>query len=207
MPTKTRIDMVFENLFSATFDPTTGFSPITKTVCAPRVTTHTTSTVTTTSTFVPADVWTTVSATVTSTITSATTLPPTTRTFTTTNAVTESSTTSFFAACATNNIAGALLSSDFGDVAGQYISNYNLAGLPGADAYWTDAITPYDCCTACIQDESCGLSILNSQGSCYKIDGSTCSQPNCVDAFFGTTATYHLTISNGNCAELIGQNR
>jgi hypothetical protein len=98
-------------------------APITKTVRAPRVTTHITSAVTTTSTIIPVDVSTTVSETVTCTITSATTLRPTTQTVTTTATVIESNTTSACAACATDNLAGSPLSSDFGDLAGLYITD------------------------------------------------------------------------------------
>ncbi|KAJ5814487.1 hypothetical protein N7474_006264 [Penicillium riverlandense] len=190
------VEIIIIEIFTAT--------PITKTVCVPRVTTHITSAVTTTSTIVPADVSTTVSETVTCTITSATTLPLTTQTVTTTFTVTESSTTSVLGACATNNIAGSPLSSDFGELAGQYVVNAGWGTFPGYTYTTRSGSTPYDCCVACIQDESCGLSYLvNASGVCIMVDTTTCSQSSNhgwmslspTDVNFNT-----FQVSNGNCA-------
>ncbi|CAL5874003.1 uncharacterized protein PFLUO_LOCUS8288 [Penicillium psychrofluorescens] len=174
-------------------------APITKTVCAPRVTTHKTSAVTTTSTIIPADVLTTDCEIVTCTITSATTLPPTTQTVTTPVIVTESSTTSAFAACATNNIAGAPLSPDFGDLTSLYIDG--LSWLPGTTLTNNGATTPYDCCASCIQDDSCAFSYFEIQGSsCLLLDTTTCSQSNTFGwADLTPLGEFTAAASNGNC--------
>ncbi|CAL5872143.1 uncharacterized protein PFLUO_LOCUS6401 [Penicillium psychrofluorescens] len=178
---------------------------ITKTEPASRITTRTTSVITATSTIIPSEIPTTLIYTTTSTISSTTTLLPSTVTLKPTNTVTASSTTSLYAACATPNIAGTPLSSDFGSLAGGHISQiwWTPAQMPGGTWLKIDASSAYDCCVSCIQDASCAFSTFGA-GYCYLVESTTCSESNYANALVVQGDSDGLMqVSNGNCGVVI----
>ncbi|KAJ5863961.1 uncharacterized protein N7529_005877 [Penicillium soppii] len=178
-------------------------SPVTKILPAKTTTTTVASTVTSTSTIVPADVSTTLTESTTSTITSVSTAPAVTTVVTSTNTVTVSTSTSAFAACATNNIGGTPLGSDFGSLVGEYIWEVEFSSLPGATIKSGNTASAYDCCVSCIADTTCALSIWDIDSSsnkyCTLFDTTTCSaSESYVTAYVGSTLSV-MEVSNGNC--------
>ncbi|KAJ5619403.1 hypothetical protein N7510_003387 [Penicillium lagena] len=179
--------------------------PITKTVPASRITTRTTSVITATSTIIPSAISSTFIYTTTSTLSPTTTLQPSTITLTPTNTVTASSTASFYAACATPNIAGSPLSSDFGSAAGEYITQvlWTPAQIPGSTLLTGDASSAYDCCVSCIQDDSCAFSTFGV-GYCYLVNSRKCSGSNYANALVVQGESGGpIQVSNGNCGVVI----
>jgi hypothetical protein len=116
-------------------------------------------------------------------------------------------TTAEYAACATNNIAGSPLSSDFGSFAGAYISSLTFSHVPGESLSVGNTDSPYDCCVSCIETSNCAMSYYWSSGSvryCYKVATNVCS----TSSTYGTAnlqSSYSGTqLSNGNCGIIKG---
>jgi Predicted solute binding protein len=125
-------------------------APTTATAAVPSTTVTETSTITTSSVVVPDDVSTTLSYRTTSTITETCTAPAVTDTVTATTTVTAAiSTTSEYAACATNNIAGAPLSSDLGSLAGEYIYSLSWGTVSGYSSLVSVSTSAEACCISC----------------------------------------------------------
>jgi hypothetical protein len=69
--------------------------------------------------------------------------------------------------------------------------------------YFPISLTPYDCCTACIQDDSCGLSyLIGGYGYeyCGLVDTTTCSQSSSHAWAYLESSDGSISASNGNCA-------
>lgn len=176
--------------------------PITKTLRPQMSTAHTTSIITSTSTIVPAEVSTTVTESVTSMISSTVTAPAVTSTTTSTNTVTVSTSTTFYDACATNNVAPSPLTSDYGSFEGQYIDSVLLGR--GSLVSGNDN-SAYDCCVSCMQDSNCGISIYWPGGTCYLLETTTTCSPTSLFGTVGTTAGYSGgSVSNGPCGHAVG---
>ncbi|KAJ5212400.1 uncharacterized protein N7498_004046 [Penicillium cinerascens] len=175
--------------------------PITKTLRPQMTTEHTTSTITSTSTIVPADVSTTVTESVTSTISSTVTAPAVTTTTTSTYTVTVSTSTTFYDACATNNVAPSPLTSDYGSFEGQYIESVSSAQGSIRSGNGNSA---YDCCVSCIQDSNCGISIYWASGTCYILDSATCSPTSIIGTVDTSTGYAGGSVSNGLCGRAVG---
>ncbi|KAJ5306913.1 hypothetical protein PENANT_c003G07906 [Penicillium antarcticum] len=178
-------------------------APATITAATPFTTVTVTNTITSNSVVLPSDVSTTLSYSTTSTITETSTAVAETDTVTSTSTILAGvTTTAAYAACATNNIAGSPLSSDFGSYAGYYISSLTFSHVPGESLSVGNTDSPYDCCVSCIEASNCAMSYYWSSGSvkyCYKIATSVCS----TSSTYGTAnlqSSYSGTqLSNGNC--------
>ncbi|KAJ5769090.1 hypothetical protein N7520_003649 [Penicillium odoratum] len=183
-------------------------APTTATAAAPSTTVTETNTITTSSVVVPDDVSTTLSYSTTSTITETSTAPAVTDTVTATTTITAAiSTTSTYAACATNNIAGVPLSSDFGGLAGDYIGTLAWNNVPGYTVS-VNAVSSSveDCCISCQEDSACALSgyyEYSSSKYCYLIKTTTCSSSTTYGWAYLTSdvLTYSFQASNGNCGQ------
>jgi hypothetical protein len=130
---------------------------------------------------------------VTSTVTSSTTV---------TSGVT---TTAYYAACATNNIANTPLSSDYGSLAGQYIYEVELNNIPGEAISAASASSAYDCCVACQQNPQCAFSyfFVTSSPFCYVLTTTTCSSSTYGTAITEASSAGALALSNGPCGHII----
>lgn len=182
-------------------------APATATAAAPSTTVTETSTITTSSVVVPDDVSTTLSYSTTSTITETSTAPAVTDTVTSTTTVTAAiSTTSAYAACATNNIAGAPLSSDYGSLAGEYIYSLSWGTVPGFKLSVAVSTSAEACCITCQETSDCAGSFyyeFSSSKYCYIITTTTCSSSSTYGyaAVGSTELTYSFQASNGNCGQ------
>jgi hypothetical protein len=184
-------------------------SPATSTAAVPSTTVTATSTITTSSVVVPDDVSTTLSYSTTSTITETSTAPAVTDTVTSTVTATVAvSTTSAYAACATNNIAGAPLSSDFGGLAGDYIYSLSWGTVSGYGSSVAVSTSAEACCISCQEKANCAFSFYyeptSIQKFCYMITTTTCSSSDTYGyAYVGSNElTYSFQASNGNCGQL-----
>lgn len=181
-------------------------APATITAVVPLVTVTVTNTITSQSVVLPSDVSTTLSFSTTSTITETTTAAAETDTVTSTSTILAGvTTTAAYAACATNNIAGSPLSSEYGPYAGYYISALTFSNVPGESLSVGNTNSPYDCCVSCIEASNCAMSYYWASGSvayCYKIATTVCS----TSATYGTAnliSSYSATqLSNGNCGHI-----
>lgn len=200
-----------KNIIKTTTISTVTGSPTTITAATPTTTVTVTNTITTSSVILPSDVSTTLSFSTTSTITETTFAAGETSTVTSTSTVLGgTTTTSFYAACATNNIAGAPLSSEFGSAAGKYIYSLTFTHVPGQQMTVGNTNSAYDCCASCMASSTCAMSYYYSASSsvkyCYLIATNTCS----VASTFGTASLQSgmtgVQISNGNCGHVIGTN-
>ena len=73
------------------------------------------------------------------------------------------------------------------------VYNYDLTSYPANSAY--------DCCVACLNDATCGVTAFGD-GVCYGLtNGGTCSQSNAVLQVF-TGAGDGLTVSNSYCGSV-----
>ncbi|KAJ5163637.1 uncharacterized protein N7500_005467 [Penicillium coprophilum] len=198
-----------KNIIKTTTVSTVTGSPITSTAATPTTTVTVTTTITTSSVIVPSDVSTTLSFSTTSTITETTFAAGETITATTTNTVLAgTTTTSFYAACATNNVAGSPLSSDFGPYAGKQIYALEMSHIPGQNMAVGNTNSGYDCCASCIADAHCAISYYYAGSGvkyCYLITGSTCSPgSNYGTAYIQDGSATGVQISNGNCGYVKG---
>ncbi|KAJ5752261.1 hypothetical protein N7520_009178 [Penicillium odoratum] len=179
-------------------------TPLTTTAVAPSTTVTATSTIISSSVVIPSDVSTTLSYSITSTITETSTAPAVTDTVTATTTVTAVTTTSSFAACATNNIAGAPLSSDFGDLEGEYIYSLDMGAITDYTLSTARIDTPYDCCVNCQESSTCVYSYFSVYGYCTLVESTTCSVSSEIGyAYLATTADSGVfQASNGNCGQV-----
>lgn len=184
-------------------------APTTATAAVPSTTVTETSTITTSSVVVPDDVSTTLSYRTTSTITETCTAPAVTDTVTATTTVTAAiSTTSDYAACATNNIAGAPLSSDLGSLTGEYIYSFSWGTVSGYSSLVSVSTSAEACCISCQENSACAFSFYyepsTSQKYCYMITTATCSSSFTYGyAYVGSCElTYSFQASNDNCGQL-----
>ncbi|KAJ5384474.1 hypothetical protein N7517_002385 [Penicillium concentricum] len=181
-------------------------SPVTSTAATPTTRVTIINTITSSSVIVPSDVSTTLSFSATSTITETTSTPAETTTVTsTTTVLAGTTTTSFYAACATNNIAGSPLSSDYGPFAGKYIYALEVSHVPGQNLGVGNTDSAYHCCVTCITDPTCAFSYYYGPLSyCYVTTGSTCS----AGSNYGTAYVHDdpsdVQISNGYCGHVKG---
>ncbi|KAJ5628455.1 hypothetical protein N7490_010683 [Penicillium lividum] len=186
-------------------------TPLTTTAVAPSTTVTATSTITSSSVVVPSDVSTTLSYSTTSTITETSTAPAVTDTVTATTTVTAAViTTSSFGACATNNIAGAPLSSDFGDLEGEYIWNFSWTSVAGYSISAFRSDSAYDCCESCQESSNCAFSYFrqftSSSADCWLVETTTCSASSEFGYVYLETSTTSIfnvfQASNGNCGQV-----
>ncbi|OJJ42963.1 hypothetical protein ASPZODRAFT_136833 [Penicilliopsis zonata CBS 506.65] len=196
----TAVECVAKVTLHTTSTSTVTATPATATAATPTTTTTDTATITSTSTVVP-DVSTTLSYSTTSTLTETSTADPETSTLTVTATSTTVSTTSYYAACATNNIAGLPFSSDFGALAGEYINTIDYQGITGEEFKVASGATAYDCCAACQENSICIFSMFEDN-YCYSIETSDCSASNYVYVTVGA-GDYGVTLSNGLCGEIV----
>ncbi|KAJ6127042.1 hypothetical protein N7523_002654 [Penicillium sp. IBT 18751x] len=195
-------------LKTTTVSTVTG-SPLTMTAAASTSTVMITNTITTSSVVVPSDVSTTLSYSTTSTITETSTAPAETSIVTETTTVTgATTTTSAYAACATDNIAGSPLSSEFGSFAGKYVYSLEFTHIPGESITVGNTASVYDCCASCLESSTCAMSYYYSTSSvtyCYLIHTTTCS----VGSTYGTAGLSnsqgYAQLFNGNCGTIKGQ--
>ncbi|KAJ5766107.1 uncharacterized protein N7511_003723 [Penicillium nucicola] len=181
-------------------------APATVTAATPSTTVTVTNTITSNSVVLPSDVSTTLSYSTTSTITETTTAAAETDTVTATTSILAGvTTTAAYAACATNNIAGSPLSSDFGAYAGYYISSLTFTHVTGESLSVGNTASPYDCCVSCIETANCAMSYYWASGTvkyCYKIATTVCSTTSTygtANLISGSSATQ---LSNGNCGTI-----
>ncbi|KAJ5915873.1 hypothetical protein N7454_010780 [Penicillium verhagenii] len=178
-------------------------APASATAATPSTTVTETNTITTSSVVVPDDVSTTLSYSTTSTITETSTAPAVTDTVTSTATVVAAiTTTSAYAACATNNVAGSPLSSEFGLMEGDYITYLSWGTVPG---YGTSVLTSVAsgeaCCISCMELDDCAFSFYSpSYKYCYRITTTTCS----ASTVYGTggvsaSSSISYEVSNGPC--------
>jgi hypothetical protein len=195
------------NIIKTTTVSTVTGSPITTTAIADTTTVTVTNTITSNSIVLPSDVSTTLSYSTTSTITETTVAPGETDTVTsTTSVVGATTTTSFYAACATNNLAGDPLSSDFGSLAGKYVYSLEFSNIPGYSLSVGNTATGYDCCASCIESSNCAMSYFAEVSStvryCYLAHTSVCSNT-ATYGRLGLTDSVNsgvvVQVSNGNC--------
>ncbi|OJJ42515.1 hypothetical protein ASPZODRAFT_137154 [Penicilliopsis zonata CBS 506.65] len=201
----TAVECVAKVTVHTTTTSTITATPATSTAATPTATATDTATITSTSTVVPGDVSTTLSYGTTSTLTeTSTAATPITTLIVTSTITTGVTTTSFYAACATNNIAGAPLSSDFGSLAGLYIYQVQYSGIEDASIKVTSGSTAYDCCVTCIENSLCALSLFDD-GYCFNIDTTTayCSESADYAKILLTTSAEDYAVSNGNCGHAI----
>ena len=196
-------------IIKATTVSTITESPITATATTYTTTLTVTNTITSNSVVVPSDVSTTLSYSTTSTITETSFGPGETSTVTSTTTVVGAITTaSFHAACATNNIAGLSLSSDFGSLEGKYIYYLTFSQIPGATLTVGNTASAYDCCVNCMESSTCAMTyyshISSSVAYCYLIHTNTCA----FSANYATAAVQDgattMQVSNGNCGFVKG---
>ncbi|KAJ5514070.1 hypothetical protein N7463_003622 [Penicillium fimorum] len=181
-------------------------SPITYTAATPTTTVTITTIITSSSVVVPSDVSTTLSFSATSTITETTFAPGETSTSTSTSTVLAgTTTTSFYAACATNNIAGSPLSSDYGPFAGKYIYALLVSNVAGQNIGVGYTDSAYDCCVSCIADPTCAFSYYFAPSSyCYMTTSSTCSAASNYGTAYIQDGSSDVQISNGYCGHVKG---
>ncbi|KAJ5888636.1 hypothetical protein N7495_008677 [Penicillium taxi] len=184
-------------------------TPITATAAAPSTTVTVTSTITSNTVVVPSDVSTTLSFSTTSYITVVTDAPAVTDTVTSTaTEIVAISTTSSYAACATNNIASSPLSSDYGSFAGQYINAVAFTKVPGMRISVGDTSSQTACCESCQQSSDCAFSyyagISSSLRYCYLVHTTTCSVADTYSTAWIEHTVSSLSISNGNCGHYVG---
>lgn len=202
----TAVECVATVVFKTTTTSTVTESPATTTVAEPTSTTTATSTVTSSSTVLPSDASTTLSYSTLLTVTETSTAPAVTSTVTSsTTVVSGVTTTSFYAACATNNIASAPLSSDFGSLAGQYVYEISFTDVPGEGLSTVSKSSQYDCCVACQQNSKCAFAYMFTTGSnCYIMTTSVCSSATYGNAETESSPTDGaITVSNGPCGRIL----
>ncbi|OGE50943.1 hypothetical protein PENARI_c015G10218 [Penicillium arizonense] len=183
-------------------------SPATVTAATPSTTITVTITITSSLVVLPSDVSTTLSYSTTSTITETSYGAAETDTITSTSTVlARVTTTAFYAACATNNIASNPLSSNFGSFAGQYIYSLTFTHVPGETLTVGNTDSAYDCCVSCIETSNCAMSYYYSTTAvkfCYKIGTTSCS----TSSTYGTAGIQrsftNVQVSNGNCGQIKG---
>ncbi|OQE11067.1 hypothetical protein PENVUL_c003G10299 [Penicillium vulpinum] len=182
--------------------------PTTSTAATPTTTVTVTNTITSSSVILPSDVSTTLSFSTTSTITETTFAVGETSTVTSTSTVLAgTTTTSFYAACATNNLAGSPLSSDFGAAAGTYINAVELTHVAGQKMTVGNTQSAYECCASCMASPTCVFSYYWASSPtvkyCYLFAGNTCSVVNNYGiAYLQTRAQNGMQLSNGNCGRV-----
>lgn len=184
-------------------------APAITTAAAASTTVTETSTITTSSVVVPDDVSTTLSYDTTSTITETSTADAVTDTVTSTTTVTAAiSTTSAYAACATNNIAGAPLSSDYGALAGEYLYSFNWGSIAGYTSSVAVSTSAEACCVSCQENSACAFTFYyeptTSAKYCYMIKTTTCSGSSNYGygSVSSTELSYNFQASNGNCGQV-----
>jgi hypothetical protein len=196
-----------QNIIKATTVSTITESPITATATADTSTVTVTNTITSSSVVLPSDVSTTLSYSTTSTITETTVAAGETDTVTSTTTVVGATTaTSFYAACATNNIAGLPLSSDFGSAAGKYIYLLAFSHITGQTLRVGNTASAYDCCVSCIESPTCAMSYYNQVSSsvkyCYLMSTTVCSPSTNYATVLLQDAATTMQVSNGNCGHI-----
>ncbi|QQK41063.1 TonB box, conserved site [Penicillium digitatum] len=201
-----------KNIIKTTTLSTVTGSLVTVTVATPTTTVTITNTITSSSVILPSDVSTTLSFSTTSTITETTLAAGETSTVTSTHTVLAgTTTTSFYAACATNNIAGNPLSSDFGSAAGKFIYSLEFTHVPGQKLTVGNTNSAYDCCASCLESSTCAMSYYYAPSSavryCYVIATTTCSFASTYGTAYLQSGVTGVQISNGNCGHVIGSNR
>ncbi|KAJ5861401.1 uncharacterized protein N7529_008711 [Penicillium soppii] len=195
------------NIIKATTISTITENPITTTAPASTTTVTVTNTITSNSIVLPSDVSTTLSYSTTSTITETSVAAIETTTVTSTATVLGAvTTTSAYAACATNNIAGAPLSSDFGSLAGKYVYSLTFSNIPGYSLSVGNTASAYDCCASCQASSKCAMSyfvhIASGVNYCYLASTTVCAS----STYGKLTLTDSVTavqVSNGNCGRII----
>lgn len=201
----TAVECVATVVVRTTTTSTLTESPATLTAAEPTSTTITTSTVTSSSTVLPSDASTTLSYSTLLTVTETSTAPAVTSTVTSsTTVISGVTTTSFYAACATNNIASSPLSSDFGSLAGKTIFAIELTNIPGSTVSTVSKTSQYDCCVACQQNAQCAFSYMfTGLQFCYMMTTTSCSSETYgyVDVHSSTDGA--ITVSNGPCGHLL----
>ncbi|KGO69385.1 hypothetical protein PITC_065210 [Penicillium italicum] len=197
-----------KNIIKTTTTSTVTGSPITVTVATPITTVTTTNTITSSSVVLPSEVSTTLSFSTTSTITETTVAPGETSTVTsTTTVLAGTTTTSFYAACATNNIAQGPLSSDYGSAAGKYVYSLEFTHILGQKLTVGNTNSAYDCCVSCIASSTCAMTYYFADSSvkyCYIASTNTCSSATNYGKAVLLSAVNTAQISNGNCGHVIG---
>ncbi|OJJ42253.1 hypothetical protein ASPZODRAFT_1502396 [Penicilliopsis zonata CBS 506.65] len=200
----TSVECVTITAIKTTTTETVTAAASTVTAASETSTVSTTSTITSSTTMVAEEVSTTLSYSTTSTITETSTAPAVTSTVTATTTVTAAvSTTSVYGACATDNLAGAPLSSLFGSLAGEYIQNIYATTFAETLSSSSSA-SAYDCCVSCQENSACMYSAWYDS-YCYIVTSSVCS----VSTYYGTadlvssSATWGYVVSNGNCARVV----
>ncbi|KAJ5467729.1 hypothetical protein N7475_005481 [Penicillium sp. IBT 31633x] len=200
-----------KKIIKTTTVSTVSGSPITITAATPISTTTETTTITSSSVVLPSDVSTTLSFSTTSTLTETTYAPGETSTVTsTTTVLAGTATTSFYAACATNNIAGSPLSSDFGMAEGKYIYILEFSNIPGNQLTVGNTNSAYDCCVSCMESPTCAISYYNPFSSsvkyCYLLGTTSCSSSSTYGTAWLHSAASNMQVSNGNCGHVRGIN-
>lgn len=197
-----------KNVIKTTTVSTVTGLPITVIVATPITTVTVTATITSSSVVLPSDVSTTLSFSTTSTVTETTVAPGETSTVTSTSTVQAgTTTTSFYAACATNNIAGSPLSSDFGSAAGKYIYALEFSKVAGAQLTVGNTASAYECCASCMGSSTCAMSYYYSSGSikyCYLMGTTSCSFTSNYGTAYLQGSESGAQVSNGNCGHVIG---
>ncbi|KAJ5895497.1 hypothetical protein N7495_007188 [Penicillium taxi] len=182
-------------------------APATATAVAPSTTVTLTSTVTSNTVLIPSDVSITSSFSTTSYVTVVSDLPVVTDTVTsTTSQVVAISTTSAYAACATNNIASAPLGSEFGIYAGQYIFQIVFSHLPDDSISVGDSTSETACCESCQESSTCALSYYHATSTskwCYLMNVKTCAFSSDYATAYVEDNTNGFSVSNGNCAHYV----
>ncbi|EEA21880.1 hypothetical protein TMatcc_008696 [Talaromyces marneffei ATCC 18224] len=204
----TAVECVATAVVKTTTTSTVIGSPATATAAEPTRTTTVTSTVTSSSTVLPADASTTLSYSTLSTVTETSTARAVTSTVTSSTTVTTGvTTTSLYAACATNNIASSPLSSDFGSQAGQYIDVVTFSNIPGQDFVVASVSSPYDCCVACQQNPACAFtySFAYNPSYCHIVLTNSCSSKTHGTAGTTSVANGAMILSNGPCGRILLQ--
>lgn len=201
----TAVECVATVVVRTTTTSTLTESPATLTAAEPTSTTTTTSTVTSSSTVLPSDASTTLSYSTLSTVTETSTASAVTSTVTSsTTVISGVTTTSFYAACATNNIASAPLSSDFGSLAGQYIYAIEFTHIPGESLSTVSTTSQYDCCVACQQNSQCAFSYMFAgQSWCYLTTTTSCSSSTYGYVDVWSSSNGAATVSNGACGHIL----
>ncbi|RAL10171.1 uncharacterized protein BO97DRAFT_350029 [Aspergillus homomorphus CBS 101889] len=182
--------------------------PITTTLKGSTTTTTVTSTITTSSVVVPSAVSITLSYSTTSTITESSTVAAVTTTVTTANTVSVATSTTMLNACATNNVAGLPLSSDYGNFAGQYMYLVSFTNIPGESLTVGNAASAYDCCVSCQESNTCAMSYYNHVSSavtyCYLIHTTSCNSASTYAKASLHSSPATIQMSNGPCGHVQG---
>ncbi|CAK4033504.1 Hypothetical predicted protein [Lecanosticta acicola] len=179
--------------------PTTAMT--TKTVTAPRLTTtvYSTSTAETTTTITPIAASTTLTVSITTTLTSTTTFSSTTSGLLTTTTAVLAPQPTYYAACASNNVASFVDSNRINTIATEDPDN--------GFSFGNSTTTAYDCCVQCVVNGNCGGSTFHpASGTCYffPLVGATCSGSTDVGSFTTQTGTkVGFQVSDGNCGAVV----